>query len=103
MQHKMKSQQTTLSRSLFRIVELSERLLSLAVAIVSELREIRALLSIQNGQTIDTQLLTAEEAAEKLKVSFWTLVKLEQTGALRPIHLQGKRYYREADIKRSCS
>lgn len=101
MRHKMKSQQNSLSRSLFRIVELSESLLSLAFAIVSELREIKALLSMQNGRPADPQLLTAEEAAEKLKVSFRMLVKLEQTGALRSIHLQGKRYYREADIKRS--
>lgn len=98
MQMIMKNRLISLSRNLFQIVILCERLLALACAVIFELREIKELLHIQKEQAGDARLLTAEEAAEKLNVSVRTLRKWEKEGVLVPVHIQSSRYYRESDI-----
>jgi len=95
----MKHRLISLKENLFQIVILGERLLVQAYAILSELREIKELLLIQNEQGGDVKLFTDDEAAKKMKVSLRLMAEWEKAGKLVPVHLQGKRYYRESDIE----
>ena len=95
----MKNRLISLRKNSFQIIVLGERLLALACAVVSELREIKDLLRIQNEQEVDAKLLTDDEAAKKMKVSLRLMAEWEKAGKLVPVHLRGKRYYRESDIE----
>lgn len=95
----MKDRLISLRQNLSRITNLAERLLALACAIGSELREIKELLRIQNEQGGDARLLTDDEAAAKMKVSLRLMAEWEKAGKLVPVHLQSKRYYRESDLE----
>lgn len=94
----MKDRQISIRTNLFQVIILGERLLALAHAVVSELREIKELLRIQNEQGGDPKLLTQDEAAEKMNVSLRLMAEWENTGKLIPVHFRGKRYYRESDL-----
>ena len=90
-----------LSRGLLRSVKFLESLIEQASAIVSELKEIKELLRLQNEQGKDTQLLTLEEAAAKLKVTVHTMSRWREAGVLVPIKIGCANYYRFSDIIKS--
>ncbi|PRY55276.1 hypothetical protein B0I27_101245 [Arcticibacter pallidicorallinus] len=95
----MKDRQISISRHSFQVVRSGERLLALAFAIISELREIKELLRIQNERGNDARLFTVDEAAEKKKVPVRLMAEWEKAGKLPSVHLLGKRYYQEKDLE----
>jgi len=94
----MKDSLLFVSRNLFKSVALFDSLLTQAVTAIVELREIKELLRLQNERGKDTQLLTAEETAVKLKVTTKALDLWKRTGVLLPIRVGGRNYYRLSDI-----
>lgn len=94
----MKDSLLFVSRNLFKSVALFDRLLTQAFTIVVELREIKEFLRLQNERGKDTQLLTAEETAIKLKVTTKALDLWKRTGILLPIKVGARNYYRLSDI-----
>lgn len=90
-----------MSRGVFKAAHFLESLISQASAAVTELKEIKELLLRENEQGKDTQLLTMEEAAEKLKVSMTTMFRWRFSGELLPIKIGCGNYYRLSDIIKS--
>lgn len=87
-----------MSRSLFQSLSIMESLVARASEVLEQLKDIKALLQQQNEQGLDTRLLTAEETAEKLRVTVQTLYNWKQAGILLPIAIGSRSYYRLSDI-----
>lgn len=87
-----------ISRGLHQTVQFLERLVGQASASLTELREIKEQLQLQNEQGRDSQLLTLEEMAEKLKVSVKTMFTWSRTGVLPSIRIGYGNYYRISDL-----
>lgn len=94
----MKESVLNISRGLHQSVQFLERLVSQASASLTELREIKEQLQLQNEQGRDSQLLTLEEMADKLKVSVKTMFTWSRTGVLPSIRIGYGNYYRISDL-----
>lgn len=94
----MKNHLLSLSRSLFKAINLFDSLLAQAFVMITELREIKELLRVQNEQSEGLRLLTAEEAATKLKVSLRTLKAWSQSGKLTAVKIGTKTYYQSTEV-----
>lgn len=94
----MKNQLLSLSRNVFKAVNMFDNMLTQVIVMIGELRDIKELLRLQNEQGCDTRLLTPEEVADKLQVTIRTLSNWDRTGKLIPIRFGSKSYYRISDV-----
>lgn len=94
----MKNHLLSLSRSLFKAINLFDSLLAQAFVMITELKEIKELLRVQNEQSEGLLLLTAEEVATKLKVNFRTLTAWSQAGKLTTVKIGSKTYYLASEV-----
>lgn len=94
----MKNHLLSLSRNLFKAVNLFDSLLSQTFVILTELREIKDLLTGQASPGEGLLILSATEAAAKLKVKPTTLRYWATQGKLTLIQIGQDNYYKSSEI-----
>lgn len=90
----------SLSRNIFKAVGIFEKLFEQSSTVITELREIKELLQVENMEGRDQRLLCAEEMERKLRVTRRTLTSWGQTGKVRAYRIGKKNYYRICDLGR---
>lgn len=90
----------SLSRNVFKAVNIFEKLFEQTFVVIAELREIKELLRVENLEGRDQRLLCAEEMEKKLRVTRRTLTSWGQTGKVRAYRIGKKNYYRICDLGR---
>lgn len=96
--YKTKNHLLTLSRNVFKAVNLFDSLLSQTFVILNELREIRKLLFEQTTPGTDLRILSATEAATKLNVTPKTLRHWVTQGKLTLIQIGQDNYYKVSEV-----
>ena len=96
--YKMKNHLLSLSRNVFKAVNLFDSLLSQTFVILSELREIRQLLFEQRPAGEELRVFSVAEASEKLHVKPRTLRTWVAQGKLTSILIGQKFYYKVSEI-----
>lgn len=96
--YKMKNRLLSLSRNLFKAVNLFDSLLSQTFVILTELREIRNLLTEQREQDQTLRLIPARQAADGLKVHTQTLLRWARQGKLTLVQIGRQHYYKASEV-----
>ena len=96
--YKMKNHLLSLSRNVFKAVNLFDSLLSQTFVILSELREIKQLLFEQRPPGEDLRVLSVAEAAERLQVKPKTLRHWVAQGKLTFIQIGQENYYKASEV-----
>lgn len=96
--YKMKNHLLSLSRNIFKAVNLFDSLLSQTFVILSELREIKQLLLEQRPAGEDLRVLSVAEATEKLHVKPRTLRTWVAEGKLTFVQIGQEFYYKASEI-----
>lgn len=96
--YKMKNHLLSLSRNVFKAVNLFDSLLSQTFVILSELQEIKKLLFEQTAPGEDLRVLSATEAAARLCVNPKTLRHWATQGKLTLIQIGREHYYKTSEV-----
>lgn len=94
----MKNHLLSLSRNLFKAVNLFDSLLSQTFVILNELREMKDLLITQTRPGEELRVLSAAEAAEKLHVKPTVLQRWATQGKLTLVQIGQDNYYKSSEI-----
>jgi|GEM_PF-1279044 len=96
--YKMKNHLLSLSRNLFKAVNLFDSLLSQTFVILTGLREIKDLLLEQKTPGEELRIISATEAAAKLNVKPKTLRRWATQGKLTLIQIGHDNYYKASEV-----
>lgn len=96
----MRNYMLEISRSLFKAIDLLDKLFQQTFVIITVMREVRQLLLDQIGQTEGEALLSMDEMASKLRVSRRTIDIWTKGGKLDEYRVGNKPYYRFSECVR---